>query len=85
MICEYVSEIVKMYAQCPNDKGKKVLQNSELLLKNLFGIVEIFKKELYGEKTELNPKDVEAAIDNFEYASSYFTSNCKLPDKDTPH
>ena len=85
MICEYVSEIVKMYAQCPNDKGKKVLQNSELLLKNLFGIVEIFKKELYGEKTELNSKDVDAAIDNFEYAYSYFTSNCKLPDKDTPH
>ncbi len=80
LISEYVSEIVRMYAQCPDEKGKKVLQSPELLLKNLFNIVEIFKKELYSEKAELDFKDIEAAIDNFEYAYSYFTSNCKLPE-----
>ena len=56
MISEHVSEIVKMYAQCPNEKGKKVLQSPELLLKNLFEIVEIFKKELYSEKKRARSK-----------------------------
>lgn len=78
-VSEYVSEIVKMYAQCPDEKGKKVLQNPERLLKNLFGIVEVFKKELYSEKTELNPKDIDAAIGNFEYVCNYFFSSCNLP------
>ncbi len=78
MLSEHVSQIVKMYAQCPNEHGRKVLQNPELLLKNLFNIVEIFKKELYNEKTEFNQKDIDAAIENFEFACNYYISACTI-------
>lgn len=77
-ISERVSRIVEMYSQCPNEHGRKVLQDKERLLRNLFEIVEIFRKELYREKPEFNRADIDAAIKNFDYAYDYFFASCKI-------
>ena len=73
-----VSSIVKMYSQCPNENGRKVLQDKELLLRNLFHIVEIFRQELYTDKPDFNHDDINTAIKNFDYAYDYFMSSCKI-------
>ena len=90
-IRECVSSIVQMYSQCPGENGRKVLQDKELLLKNLFRIVDIFRQELYIDKSDffaINATEVERdreniaqAIKNFDYAYDYFMSNCKLGNK----
>ena len=77
-ISERVSRIVEMYSQCPNEHGRKVMQDKTLLLRNLFDIVEIFRKELYREKPEFNRADIDAAIKNFDYAYDYFFASCKV-------
>ena len=75
---ECVSSIVKMYSQCPSENGRKVLQDKELLLKNLFRIVEIFRQELYTDQTDFNREDIDKAIANFDYAYEYFMASCKI-------
>ena len=77
-VSECVSSIVQMYSQCPGENGRKVLQDKELLLKNLFRIVEIFRQELYTDKPDFDREDIAQAIKNFDYAYDYFMSNCKL-------
>lgn len=77
-VSECVSSIVQMYSQCPDGNGHKVLQDKELLLRNLFRIVEIFRRELYGDKTDFSHEDIAQAIKNFDYAYDYFTSGCRL-------
>ena len=77
-VSECVSSIVKMYSQCPNENGRKVLQDKELLLKNLFRIVEIFRQELYVDQIDFNREDIALAIKNFDYAYNYFTESCQL-------
>lgn len=76
-VSECVSSIVKMYSQCPDEQGRKVLQDKELLLRNLFRIVEIFRQELYADKPDFNREDIETAIRNFDYAYDYFMTSCK--------
>jgi hypothetical protein len=66
-----------MYSQCPDEQGRKVLQDKELLLRNLFRIVEIFRQELYADKPDFNREDIETAIRNFDYAYDYFMTSCK--------
>ena len=82
-VSECVSAIVKMYSQCPDENGKKVLQDERLLLRNLFDIVEIFRHELYSEKPDFSRADINAAIENFEYAYRYFLKACPLGTKDS--
>jgi hypothetical protein len=77
-VSECVSSIVKMYSQCPSENGRKVLQDKELLLKNLFRIVEIFRQELYTDQTDFNREDIDKAIANFDYAYEYFMASCKI-------
>lgn len=77
-VSQCVSNIVRMYSQCPGEDGKKILQDEKLLLRNLFDIVEIFRRELYSEKPDFTPSDITAAINNFEYAYNYFRSSCKI-------
>lgn len=77
-VSQYVSNIVQMYSACPGEDGRKVLQDEKLLLRNLFDIVEIFRRELYAEHPNFNPSDINAAIDNFEYAYGYFRRSCLL-------
>ena len=77
-ISENVSSIVKMYSQCPNENGRKVIQDRELLLKNLFSIVEVFRKELYKDMSEFDRNDIDKAIVNFDYVYDYFLSSCKI-------
>jgi hypothetical protein len=67
-----------MYSQCPSENGRKVLQDKELLLKNLFRIVEIFRQELYTDQTDFNREDIDKAIANFDYAYEYFMASCKI-------
>ena len=88
-VSQCVSGIVRMYSQCPGEDGRKVLQDEKLLLRNLFDIVEVFRRELYSEhpnfrsetKETLDPvknkADINAAIENFEFAYSYFGSACR--------
>lgn len=78
-VSECVSSIVQMYSQCPAENGRKVLQDKELLLKNLFRIVEIFRQELYTDQPDYNHDDIAKAIKNFDYAYDYFTASCSLP------
>ena len=78
IVSECVSSIVKMYSQCPNEHGRKVLQDKELLLKNLFRIVEIFRQELYPNQTDFNRENIAQAIKNFDYAHDYFMTSCQL-------
>ena len=82
-VSECVSAIVKMYSQCPDEDGKKVLQDEQLLLRNLFDIVEIFRHELYREKPDFSRADINAAIENFEYAYRYFLKACPLGTKNS--
>ena len=77
-VSECVSSIVQMYSQCPGENGRKVLQDKELLLKNLFRIVEIFRRELYTDKPDFDRADIAQAIKNFDYAYEYFLSGCKI-------
>lgn len=77
-VSECVSSIVQMYSQCPDENGRKVLQDKELLLRNLFRIVEIFRQELYTGKADFNREDIAQAIKNFDYAYDYFLSSCKI-------
>lgn len=42
---------------------------------------EIFRRELYAEHPNFNPSDINAAIDNFEYAYGYFRRSCQVPAK----
>lgn len=77
-ISKNVSNIVKMYSQCPSENGKKVIQDRELLLRNLFSIVEIFRKELYKDMKDFDRADIDKAIVNFDYAYDYFMSSCKI-------
>ncbi len=77
-VSECVSSIVKMYSQCPSENGRKVLQDKELLLKNLFRIVGIFRQELYTDQTDFNREDIDKAIANFDYAYEYFMASCKI-------
>lgn len=77
-ISKNVSSIVKMYSQCPSENGKKVIQDRELLLRNLFSIVEIFRKELYKDMKDFNRADIDKAIVNFDYVYDYFMSSCKI-------
>lgn len=77
-ISKNVSNIVKMYSQCPSENGKKVIQDRELLLRNLFSIVEIFRKELYKEMKDFDRADIDKAIVNFDYVYDYFMSSCKI-------
>ena len=74
-VSESVSSIVQMYSQCPGENGRKVLQDKELLMKNLFRIVEIFRQELYFDQTEFNGEDIAQAIKNFDYAYDYFMTS----------
>ena len=55
-----------------------MLQDKELLLKNLFRIVEIFRQELYTDKPDFNREDIAQAIKNFDYAYDYFMASCRL-------
>ena len=80
-VSDCVSDIVQMYSQCPDEGGRKVLRDKELLLRNLFRIVEIFRQELYPGKTDFNREDIAQAIKNFDYAYDYFTSSCLLDKK----
>ncbi|MBO5611749.1 MAG: hypothetical protein J5918_04050 [Prevotella sp.] len=77
-ISKNVSNIVKMYSQCPSENGKKVIQDRELLLRNLFSIVEIFRKELYKDMKDFDRADIDKAIVNFDYVYDYFMSSCKI-------
>lgn len=77
-ISKNVSNIVKMYSQCPSENGKKVIQDRELLLRNLFSIVEIFRKELYKDMKDFDHADIDKAIVNFDYVYDYFMSSCKI-------
>lgn len=77
-ISKNVSNIVKMYSQCPSENGKKVIQDRELLLRNLFSIVEIFRKELYKDMKYFDRADIDKAIVNFDYVYDYFMSSCKI-------
>ena len=77
-VSQCVSGIVRMYSQCPGENGKKVLQDEKLLLRNLFDIVEVFRRELYSEHPNFNKADIAAAIENFEFAYGYFSSACKI-------
>lgn len=77
-ISKNVSSIVKMYSQCPSENGKKVIQDRELLLRNLFSIVEIFRKELYKDMKDFDRADIDKAIVNFDYVYDYFMSSCKI-------
>ena len=79
-VSQCVSSIVGMYTQCPGEDGKKVLSDEKLLLRNLFDIVEVFRRELYSEHPNFNKTDIDAAIKNFQYAYGYFSSNCPLKD-----
>ena len=76
-VSQCVSSIVRMYSQCPGEDGRKVLQDEKLLLRNLFDIVEVFRRELYSEHPNFNKADISAAIENFEFAYGYFNSACK--------
>lgn len=77
-ISKNVSNIVKMYSQCPSENGKKIIQDRELLLRNLFSIVEIFRKELYKDMKDFDRADIDKAIVNFDYVYDYFMSSCKI-------
>ena len=77
-VSQCVSGIVRMYSQCPGEDGRKVLQDEKLLLRNLFDIVEVFRRELYSEHPNFNKVDIDAAIENFEFAYGYFGSACKI-------
>ena len=77
-VSECVSGIVQMYSQCPGENGRKVLRDKELLLKNLFRIVEIFRQELYTDQPDFNREDIAQAIKNFDYAYDYFMSSCQI-------
>ena len=76
-VSQCVSGIVRMYSQCPGEDGRKVLQDEKLLLRNLFDIVEVFRRELYSEHPNFNKADINAAIGNFEFAYGYFGSSCR--------
>ena len=77
-VSQCVSGIVRMYSQCPGEDGRKVLQDEKLLLRNLFDIVEVFRRELYSERPNFNKTDIDSAIENFEFAYGYFNSACKI-------
>lgn len=77
-VSECVSDIVQMFSKCPGEDGRKVLKDKELLLRNLFRIVEIFRRELYTETSDFNREDITQAIKNFDAAYDYFTGNCQL-------
>ncbi|MBR1687342.1 MAG: hypothetical protein IJ710_02290 [Prevotella sp.] len=73
-ISEHVSTIVQLYSERCGGAKERLVSDKDLLQRNLFAIVEIFRKELYREKPEFNPADIDAAVTNFSYAYSYFLS-----------